>query len=122
MEAAESWPLREVAESGLGESYSQVFLVEDGVVVVEEGQAEDPERSAVRDVHVHDLEQTEAAVALNVVLAGHRVILAIDRNCHVGVRTVLGVGALTHEQVPQLGVHPAGIVPLEVVSERTEVT
>jgi hypothetical protein len=122
MVAAESGCLGEVAECGLGESDSQVLLIEDGIVIVEEGQPEDPERPGIGDVHVHDLEQAEAAVALYVVLAGHRVVVAVDIDRQVGVGSVLRVGALAHEQVPQRRVNPTGVVPLEDLSEGTEIT
>lgn len=121
MEVAESGGLGEVAESGLGEANTEVLLIEDGVVVVEEGKAQDPEGARVGDVHVHDLEEAETAVALNVVLASHRVVVPVNGDSEVWVRAILRVGALAHEQVPQRGVHPAGVVALEELSERPEV-
>lgn len=90
-------------------------MIEDGVIVVEEGQSHDPEGLLSSEVHGHDLECAECTFTLNVVLWGKLVDLIVHVDLNVRVSGILSIAAAADEEASIEIIVVAGIVQVEVL-------
>jgi len=90
-------------------------VIEDGVIVVEEGQSHDPEGLLSIEVHGHDLECAECTFTLNVVLWGKLVDLIVHVDLNVRVSGILSIAAAADEEASIEIIVVAGIVQVEVL-------
>jgi hypothetical protein len=64
----------------ISETHSAILLIEDGVVVVEEVEAEDPH---IHSVHVGDVDTAKTEVVFHVAFLRNGVLHSIEGDCHV---------------------------------------
>lgn len=110
-----------VAKGGdlrLGETNSQVKLIEHGIVILEEGDAHDPEGTRTIHVHGHYFERTHSTFTLDVVLGSQLIFLTTDNNFDCGVFLELFISAGANEEVVEVRICIASVVlPDEVILE-----